>query len=285
MSGSNTTGVPQTSDYLLCRGRLYGAPIDAATGLPGAWRDFGNAPSLSLSLETEKLEHFSSRAGLKKVDKEVIISQKTNTSVTLDEINAENFAMFLSGDSVTEAATENLATIATQTLTIQDVGGSEKVTVGRWYDVVEKANNANYRKRAYGFSTTPTVKLAARTLTEGTDFDFDKTWGMVFLKAPSAPANGEDLIVSWTSALATATFDEVRAATKTNVSIALKFIGVNAANNNEEFELVLHQVSLKPNGDFSLIGDEFAKMEFTGVAEENVLADPNAPVGRLRWLN
>jgi hypothetical protein len=71
--------------------------------------------------------------------------------------------------------------------------------------------------------------------------------------------------------------DQVRALTQTNVLGALKYIGENPANNDEEVEVQVHQVSLKPEGDMSLIGDEFSTMGFTGTSESNAVPDANSP--------
>jgi len=60
------------------------------------------------------------------------------------------------------------------------------------------------------------------------------------------------------------------------------FIAENPAANDEQGEYQFHQVSLKADGDFALIGDEFSQMAFTAVAESNPLADPTAPTMRIR---
>ena len=58
----NSTGTTQTQDYNLGRGVLYIAALDGTTGLPGPYRDLGNAPSFALNVSVEELIHQSSRA-------------------------------------------------------------------------------------------------------------------------------------------------------------------------------------------------------------------------------
>ena len=45
MAGPNTTGLANPNDLNLGRGIIYAAAIDSTTGLPGAYRDLGNAPA------------------------------------------------------------------------------------------------------------------------------------------------------------------------------------------------------------------------------------------------
>jgi hypothetical protein len=75
MPGVNTTGKPQTTDIRLGRGALHFAALDPTTRKPLGFRHLGNCIALTLNVESETLEHFSSRTGVRSVDKEIILSQ------------------------------------------------------------------------------------------------------------------------------------------------------------------------------------------------------------------
>lgn len=89
---------PNTDNYTLGKGVVYFNRKDATTGLYGGERDLGNAPAFSFNIALEKLEHFSSRGGLKAKDKEIISQITPGCSFTLDEINKENLALLTLAD-------------------------------------------------------------------------------------------------------------------------------------------------------------------------------------------
>ena len=273
MPGINSTGLPNTDDYNLGRGKVFFASLTA--GIPGAYRDLGNAPEFNISIESETLEHQSSREGLKTTDKEVVISQKMTLSLTLDEINFENLAALFSG------ATASHTNVAVAGFSKYEMVGA--VELGRWYDIVNSSN-----ERAYDLTETGDLVLNNgdddTLLVEDTDYTADLVMGRVFLLSTATNISaGEALDVTLTAdAAPTASIDEVRALTQTSVTGALKFIAENPAASDHQTEFQFHQVSLKAEGDFGLISDEFSTMQFTAVAERNELADSLSPTLTVR---
>jgi hypothetical protein len=88
---------PSTANYFVGKGILSFNRLDA-DGLPVGVRDLGNAPAFSIGPTVEKLDHFSSRAGVKQKDLTVILSQGLNVKFTLDEITLENLALAFYGE-------------------------------------------------------------------------------------------------------------------------------------------------------------------------------------------
>lgn len=272
----NTTGLPNTGDYSLGRGIVYEAAIDGTTELPtiAGWRDLGNATEFNVSLETEKLEHQSSRQGLKVVDKEVILSQKMTIAFTLDELNDENVANFLSG------ATASHTNVAIAGFTIIEMVSA--VTLGRWYDIVNSSN-----ERAYDIDTAnlqlDETSGAPVLLVEGTDYTLDSKMGRVFLLTGATNiAAGEPLSVTLAADAGASPVEEIQGMTSGNIVRAIKFVGENPANSDKQREYQFHKVTLASEGDLSLIGDEYSVMAFTGAVESSVLADSAAPFVRIR---
>src|SRR4029077_11118269 len=64
--------------------------------------DLGNAPSFVWAPTIEKKEHFSSREGVKVKDFTAVTQTGATIKVTLDEINAQNLAIFSLGDLGTD---------------------------------------------------------------------------------------------------------------------------------------------------------------------------------------
>lgn len=272
MPGLNTTGKPNTEDYNLGRGICYFAPL--VNSLPGAYRDLGNAPEFNISIENETVEHTSSRAGLRSVDKEVTISQKITLSITIDELNFENLALFFSGSTATFSNAVAIAGFSEH----QMVTGVE---LGRWYDIVDSNGVRVYNITAGNL----TVEDGATTLVEDTDYEVDETMGRIFfLSTATNTSAGQDIDVTLSANASAGTVDEVRALTQSATTGALKFISINPAAGDRKTEYQFHQVSLKATGDFALIGDEFTTMQLEGTAEKNETADSDSPTMTSRTL-
>ena len=271
----NLTGLPNTGDYTLGRGIVYESGINTSTEKPdlNGWRDLGNSTEFNVSLETEKLEHKSSRAGLQVVDKEVVLSQKMTINFSLDELNDENVASFLSG----ETATHTNPAIAGYSVTVL----SATVVLGRWYGLVNTAG-----ERAYDLETGDILlekTTGPVTLVENTDYTLDLKNGRAFiLSTASNIAAGDSLQVTVTAEATASPVEEVRGMTQGNLIRAVKFIGENPANSNKQREYQFHKVTLASEGDLSLIGDEYSIMAFSGTVESSVLADADAPFVRIR---
>lgn len=351
----NTLGEPQTGDYVLGRGVLYISELTAS--LPGAWRDLGNCTAFNVSQETETLEHASSRAGTKVVDKEVVLQRKFNIAFTLDEINAENAAEWLSGEKATstnaavagfteyemipavalgrhydlknstgvraqdidvtkltvESRGDTLATVTAaggRTLTVVAADDTVTASSGSFitdgYAVGRKVLFAGFSASAGAnngvrtitaltatvmtvaealvdegpLSSTATIAGSDTPLVEGTDYVLNAKQGILFFPADvAAPklSEGEGVDVTLTADATAATLRHVRTQTQTTRQVALKFIGVNPADNDKTVEHQIHQCNLKSDGELPLIGDEFMTMSFTGVMESNVVADADSP--------
>lgn len=271
MAGSNTTGLPKTTDYSLGRGKLYVAKLNTSTGKPDAdgYRDVGNVPDFSVSIDIEELLHQSSQSGLRVTDKRVVVSQTLNMSISLDELSSQNMALFFSGDTAT-VTNPAVAGFTANVLTAD-------VKLGRWYDIVNASGAramdliaANVTAREAG---TPTV------LVLGTDYKLDLKMGRIFIfSTATGIADGESLDVAVAAtAGAAANLDQVKALTKSAEQLVVKFIGENPANNDQQVELEFHSVNLSAEGDFALIGDDWSVMQLTGVAQQETLGDPAGP--------
>lgn len=270
MPGINLTGKAQTKDYKLGRGRVYLGDIDTTTGRAKGYRLVGNSPGLTVTVETEKLEHVSSLEGLRTIDKELTVSQKMNLSLILDEVNFQNLALFFSGESGTFTNAGGAAIIGASNVTV--------IRQGEWYDLHAGADGTG--ERIYDIGVV-TVSGSA----ENTDFEVDREMGRIFIVQGGNIVAGPINVDVAANGTAAATLDEVKGLTLTNVSLALKFVEENAAFSNHVTEYQFHQVSLVAEGDLGLIsGEEVSQMTLTGAAERNSLADADSPYVTVRTI-
>jgi hypothetical protein len=86
---------PSTNNYTIGKGTLYVA--EWSTTGPGAYSEMGNCPSIEMEPSIERLEHYSSRSGLRNRDKYPVIQTSYTLTFDCDEIAAVNLAKFLLG--------------------------------------------------------------------------------------------------------------------------------------------------------------------------------------------
>ncbi len=275
MAGPNTSGQNQPKDYNLGRGVVYIAELDVLTLLPdvNGYRDLGNAPEFNITPTEEVLQHFSSRRGLKTLDREVTMSQQIGGSFNLDEFNDENLAVLFNGD---QNSFPNPTVLGFAAGVLAD-----SAKLGRWYDIIDDITVPLIPGRAYDVpSVSVALTVAATPLVEGIDFILDEKMGRVFfLETAADVADGDQVDITVTATPgAAATIEEVRAHTTEEKTYALKFIAENPNNRDKQSQYLFHKVQLKSQTDLSLIGDDWSQMTLTFSAERNALADPNSPV-------
>lgn len=277
MPGINEAGTNNTDDYNLGRGILYFAPLDS-NDVPKDYRDLGNVTDFKLTPSVETLEHKSSRSGLKITDKEVTLSEKWEVSFTLDELNFENLALFMSGQANQRTNDGGTALTGSGNLVVYEQG--------RWYDLYKDANGRPTTDpqgdRIYDIGTVTIEPSGGGTAyTEGTDYKVDHVMGRIFIIdggsiTGSASGTAYDLDIAANSSAA-ANLDRVQAMTLSNIEGALKFIAENPAANGAKVEYQIHKVKLFGDGDLSLIGDDWTTFTLKGTVEKSAKADPDSP--------
>ena len=271
MSGLNLTGRPQPGDYLLGRGKVMAAPI-LPDGTPGAFRHLGNSPNFAVNVTTENIEHQTSLQSVRVTDADCILSLKAEVAFDLDELNFQNLADFFLGDAV-QAGYVNPA-IAGFAATAVTASAEQ----GRWYDILSPTG---LKPKGFTSGTVTVVSDsggAATALVEGTDYELDLVHGMIFLIAGGAAAVGLDITVAVAANVgAPANINQVRALTQGVTAVAVRFHSLDGCDAGKQQEYKFHSVTLKPDGELPLIGDEFATISFSGVAAASLTAYPTSP--------
>lgn len=85
---------PNPLNYFIGKGIIKFTP----TG--GQERDLGNAPEIELTPNIEKLDHFSSRAGVRSKDRSIVLEKGMSLRIVLEEITAANLALLLLGGEI-----------------------------------------------------------------------------------------------------------------------------------------------------------------------------------------
>lgn len=85
---------PSTTLYTLGRGILSMEEWSGSTP-PVSYTDVGNCPRMEVEVTEEKLDHFSSRTGLRQKDKTVVLETGYTLNFDLDEISVRNMQAYL----------------------------------------------------------------------------------------------------------------------------------------------------------------------------------------------
>lgn len=234
------------NQYAIPRGRVFFNPINNATDELLGEIYMGNCPSFTVSIETEKAEHFSSETGLREKDASVVLEVKRSGSLQCDNMSGANVGLFLSGST---------GTISQSTGTVTD----EVIAVipGRYYQLgLAPSTPVGARK-----VSAVTVKDSTGTTTyaAGTDYMLDADRGRLQILATGTIVAG-DIKATYTKAAVT--WEGIRSGASGELLGALRVVSDNATGDNRDF--YFPRVSLVPSGDLPVIaeGTDFASMTF-----------------------
>jgi len=261
----NNTGIPDTKDYLIGRGILKAALLND-DGTPQSFKDLGNIPEMVLTVDSEKYEHFSSRAGLKVLDKSVVIEQTANASFILENIqDFGNLKLFFSGtaETRTNAATAGFAgSVIAQDGTIE--ANAYYLLVDLTSLPVLNVDVANV--------TIETTNLTPIELVQGTDYTIDAFSGEIFLKdtatVQTAISGDEGLTFDYAADANATEIDVLSAQTVTAVTVALRFVSEDADTGIKKM-YDIHKSTLAADGDYNLISDEVTQAPMTASVEKS----------------
>jgi hypothetical protein len=131
------------------------------------------------------------------------------------------------------------------------------------------------------------------------DFELDRRNGRIrFFSGGPGNVTGSaanDVLVTWQSAIVANpaavgkssafalddSLESVAALANSGYTGRLRFIGVNPVNANHPYEWTFHSVKLRPDGDLSLISDDFQQIQLAGTVE----AASVTPYGLSRYMD
>lgn len=239
------------NNYTLGRGKLYfdpfatGATVSASTVGLGE-RYLGNSPEFTLSLESTKLDHFNADEGVRVKDRSVLLELNRTGSFIVDDISAENLALFVLGSTSTVSQTSATGVTSAFTAVKADQYYQLGVTTSTPAGVRDVTNVV-----VTNTATPATVYVA------GTDYIVDLDLARIQIVAGGACV-GQGITVTYNRAATT--YERIVTASSAEVEGALRFIAFNAEGTQRDF--YFPYVRLTPSGDFALKGDEWQQLSF-----------------------
>ncbi|PZR90339.1 MAG: hypothetical protein DI537_19175 [Stutzerimonas stutzeri] len=242
-------------NYTVGRGEVHFAQFLPGTQTPGPYRYLGNTPEFNLTLESTKLDHYGSDRGIREKDASITIEVARSGTLVCDEIKIENVALFFFGAA--ERITQAGAAVVDEQI--------NNVVLGHSYQLGQTDSNPIGAKMVAFPGTGPTLFAVkdtatptAATFVAGTDYVFDAERGWLTILDGGSIEDGDDLRVSYTTLAAA--YDRVRSGANA-VEGAMKFITFNPVG--KQFDYSFPFVTISPNGDFALKGEEWQQIPFS----------------------
>lgn len=224
----------ETTDYTLGKGKVI---FQAGTSFVGNYRDLGNASVFNVSVETENLEHFSSRAGTKTKDKDIVTQIKAKGTLTLDDVNVNNLKEWFFGTTIAETV-QSIDPAVASDLT---------ASLDKWV-VIGKYNITGLVVKDETDVTTYVLD---------TDYEVDTKAGL--LRALSSGAIGDTDVLHLTYATPALNSYLIDGLKSSSAKGHIYFVGDPPVGKIQDIK---GYVSLKPTGDLSLIGEEWQNIQF-----------------------
>lgn len=240
----------KTNNYTVGRGKLYFSAFRPGTTRPSGFEYIGHTPEMGISVTTETLDHWNMSGGPKFKDRSITLSADFAMTFTTDNISPDNMAKFFLSEQA-QRVSQAAATAQTQLIA--------GVALERLYLVGESAATPNGVKRLVNVS----VSVDGTPLEAEVDYIVDAENGGITLLEGGAAQAGDDVTVSY--GVESASFDRVISG-NSPVRGALRFVAENATG--DDFTLFAPCVELTPNGDYSLIGDEWQTLSFNVSVEK-----------------
>ena len=235
---------PSNKNYTLPSGEVYFGRFTPGTRAVANDADIylGNTPELTLTADSDTLDHYDADAAARYKDDSVILESNRTGTLTCDHISPMLLAMLFGGEHVT--TTQAPITDAEQTFTGVRKGG--RYQVGR-----TAANPAGVRGL-----TSATLALADDTpLVLNRDYTIDlATGGIVFLAGSELieDDNTTDVTVTYSSAVSE--YHTIVSGDAPQIEGRLTYIAKQ--NKGAKFDYVMPFVTLRPDGDFALKGND-----------------------------
>lgn len=238
-----STTSPNVENYTLGKGIIYWKSDSDSD-----FRHVGNVPEVEITLEVDKLEHFSSMEGVNEKDRIVVRTKAGSARMVLEELTPANMALMLMGTP--SAAAVNLST------TVETTNGSK--FIDHLADTTGLVAGRRYNITGVGIPA-------------GNTFTYDGGDGGELDIAATENSVSGGVAVTVTGAIALEIFGT------TEINGKLRYVGTNEIG--PKISLDLNNVSVTPTGGFNPISTEWLQMEMTA----DLLSDSLGQFGHAYW--
>jgi hypothetical protein len=239
---------PENGNYTLGKGRLYFDQFALGTKTKQGERYLGNTPEFNLTSESEELEHFSSDAGVRVKDDSVLLELTRSGTFITDHISPDNLALFFLGS----------AGVLSQASATGVVSNLAAVKQGLYYQLGTSPTQVEGVRNVASVVVTDDATPTPNTYDLNDDYTLDAVSGRIQIVNGGAIVDGTNLVVTFN--VTATSINRVITAGNAEIYGALRFIATNPKG--EKFDYYFPYVSIRPNGDFAIKGDEWQQLSF-----------------------
>lgn len=261
-------GVPSTprpENLVLGAGEVLFDRKDAAGAFTG-YRPLGNVESLNVTVTVETLEKKSSMDGARGIYKSVVIGSEAEFVMVLSEMDAENKALLILGD------TADFTQTAATGLLAQPINNGVALKFHRWYQMQKSGTpNVDVKKLA-----NVVVKQGAVVQVLNSDYKINLELGLIMLLDDGA--NALEAVTTWdgdVTAIAAGASKLIRGLSVGKIEGRLKYFSATNQAAGPREEVDIHNLNLTPDGEQSFISEEF----MTGTIRGKAQKDTTKPLG------
>lgn len=238
-----------TKNYVLGRGQLFFNPFAPGTKTKTAERYLGNTTEFNMTVESEKLDHFSSDEGIRTKDDSALLELSRSGTLITDNIAEENVALFILGEESTVTQTAVAVTGESLGTPLPD----------RYYQLGESNANPAGVRGVTGVTVTVDPNGTPATAVLDTDYELDADLGRIYFIEGGLIDGATEVEVDYTPVANTRKRVTTNAAA--SVEGALRFVSRNAKGKQKD--VYIPYVTLTPSGDWALKGDDWQNMSFS----------------------
>lgn len=252
----------ETQKYTLGRGEVFFDKFKPGTNIGEGERYLGNTPEYSLTNDVETLVHFNSDRGLREKDESVLLEISSSGSMTCDNISGDNVALFFLGNLLTKSSTS--VTAQKEVFTSWKRGHTMQLgTTDTTPTGVRKVSNVKVGKAASNATIDMSGDISSMSgvtiIDAAGNYEVDTELGRLYLEPTSSEINGDiKLVVQFDVA---AQSRQMVVSSNDVVQGSLRFVAHNAKGENKDY--FFPKVTLSPDGDYNLKGDDWQSMGFT----------------------
>lgn len=206
--------------------------------------DFGDTPTLSLSIETETVDTWLSD-GLVKEKKDTLTTSVTRSgTLTVTDIQPKTVALFVGGTS--DPIKQTAGSVSGESI------DSGLAVVGDRSYQLGTTDDQPMGARGISAVVVKDSKSEPETYTENTDYEVDLARGRIRVLPDSDLDGITGVVVSYTRP--SATFAGVATSDVVGIHAGLRLISKNAAG--KQFDVFGPRVFIRPSGDFQVKGSD-----------------------------
>lgn len=230
----------ESQNLVVPKGRVLIDLFDA-DGNPQGMRYLGKSSGFELGVESENLEYIDAEAGLNEKFEDRTIQVTRTFTVTVNNINPLNEALFLVADVSKSSTTADSVTAEAHT-----------VKQGLYYQLGQDTDNPSGVRAIESVVVNDVGEATPPTYIDGTDYEIDLALGLLYIIPGGGIADDTPLEIDYDTTAVE--WDHLATSEAASKNAALRFVADNPVGDNQD--VFAPRVAVRPTGTRSYKAQE-----------------------------